>query len=170
VVVLRRMVSHEVMTGALRDAVITGAGILFVIAMTGVFNRAMVLNQVPQDLATWVATHIESPLVFLLTVNVVLLVIGSFMETNASILLMGPLLAPAAAKFNIDPVHFGIIVATNLEIGLLTPPMAANLYVAARAANVPMLKMLRYLAYFFTAALVGQALITYIPFFTLWFR
>ncbi|CAM3974230.1 TRAP transporter large permease [Bordetella muralis] len=170
VVVLRRMVSHKVMAGALREAVITGAGILFVIALTGVFNRAMVLNQVPQDLAMWVATHIDSPLIFLLTVNVVLLVVGSFMETNASILLMGPLLAPAAAQFNIDPVHFGIIVATNLEIGLLTPPMAANLYVAARAANVPMLKMLRYLAYFFTAALVGQALITYVPFFTLWFR
>jgi tripartite ATP-independent transporter DctM subunit len=170
VVLVRRLASRAAMTDALRNAVVTGAGILFVIAMTGIFNRAMVLNQVPQDLATWVATHIETPWLFLLTVNVVLLVVGSFMETNASILLMGPLLAPAAAKFNIDPVHFGIVVATNLEIGLLTPPMAANLYVAARAAQVPMMKMMRYLAYFFAAALVGQALITYFPIFTLWFR
>lgn len=167
---VRKMLSMQKITSVLRTAVITGSGILFIIAFTGVFNRAMVLNQVPQDIATWVATHIDSPMAFLLTVNIVLLVVGSFMETNASILLMGPLLAPAAANFNIDPVHFGIIVATNLEIGLLTPPMAANLYVAARAANVPMLKMMRYLAFFFTAALVGQALITYIPFFTLWYR
>ena len=170
VVLVRRMIRGKEISAALRGAVITGASILFVIAITGLFNRAMVLQQVPQDLATWVATHISNPYVFLLTVNVVLLVVGSFMETNASILLMGPLLAPAAAKFNIDPVHFGIIVATNLEIGLLTPPMAANLYVAARAASVPMVKMLRYLAYFFTAALIGQALITYVPFLTLWYR
>jgi C4-dicarboxylate transporter DctM subunit len=170
VVLVRRLASRTEMTVALRSAIITGSGILFVIAMTGVFNRAMVLNQVPQDLAIWVATRIESPLVFLLTVNLALLVVGSFMETNASILLMGPLLAPAAAKFGIDPVHFGIIVATNLEIGLLTPPMAANLYVAARAADVPMMKMMRYLAAFFVAALIGQGLITYVPFFTLWFR
>lgn len=170
VVLVRRLASRAVMTSALRQAIITGSGILFVIAMTGVFNRAMVLNQVPQELASWVATHIDSPMMFLLAVNVLLLVVGSFMETNASILLMGPLLAPAAANFHIDPVHFGIIVATNLEIGLLTPPMAANLYVAARAANVPMMKMMRYLGPFFAAALVGQGLITYFPFFTLWFR
>ena len=170
VVLVRRMATREAITGALRTSIITGAAILFVIALTGVFNRAMVLNQVPQQLAMWLATQIESPTMFLFLVNAVLLLVGSFMETNASILMMGPLLAPAAANFNIDPVHFGIVVATNLEIGLLTPPMAANLYVAARAANVPMMKMMRYLAWFFAAALVGQVLITYFPILTLWYR
>ncbi len=168
--ILRRLLKAQDFTRAFRSAAITGSGILIVIAMTGVFNRAMVLNQVPQDIALWVATYIESPVAFLLMVNIVLLLVGTFMETNASILLMGPLLAPAAEKFGIDPVHFGIITATNLEIGLLTPPMAANLYVAARAANARLADMLPYLGWFFGAALLGQAIITFVPFTTLWFR
>lgn len=167
---VRRMLDRTKLLQSVRHAVVTGSGILIIIAMTGVFNRAMVLNQVPQDIAIWVATYIDNPIMFLLVVNVVLLLVGTFMETNASILLMGPLLAPAAAKFGIDPVHFGIITAVNLEIGLLTPPMAANLYVAARAAEVRLPQMMYYLAFFFTAALIGQALITYVPFLTLWYR
>ncbi|WP_029352177.1 TRAP transporter large permease [Bosea sp. 117] len=168
--VARRLIDGQGLARAFRAAAITGSGILIIIAMTGVFNRAMVLNQVPQDIALWVATYIESPMAFLITVNVVLLLVGTFMETNASILLMGPLLAPAAERFGIDPVHFGIVLATNLEIGLLTPPMAANLYVAARAANARLADMLPYLGWFFAAALLGQAIITFVPFATLWFR
>ena len=167
---IRRVLDAPGLAGAFRSAAITGSGILIIIAMTGVFNRAMVLNQVPQDIAAWVATYIENPYAFLLTVNVVLLLVGTFMETNASILLMGPLLAPAAERFGIDPVHFGIVLATNLEIGLLTPPMAANLYVAARAANCRMGDMLPYLGWFFGVSLLGQAMITFLPFLTLWYR
>jgi tripartite ATP-independent transporter DctM subunit len=170
VAVGRRLISREGFSRSFRAAAITGSGILIIIAMTGIFNRAMVLNQVPQDIAIWVATYIESPIAFLLMVNVVLLLVGTFMETNASILLMGPLLAPAAERFGIDPVHFGIVLATNLEIGLLTPPMAANLYVAARAANARLADMMPYLGWFFGAALLGQAIITFVPFATLWFR
>jgi tripartite ATP-independent transporter DctM subunit len=167
---IRRLVDRAGFARAFRTAAITGSSILIIIAMTGVFNRAMVLNQVPQDIAIWLASYIESPIAFLLTVNIVLLLVGTFMETNASILLMGPLLAPAAERFGIDPVHFGIIIATNLEIGLLTPPMAANLYVAARAAKVRLGDMLPYLGWFFGAALLGQAIITFVPLTTLWFR
>jgi TRAP-type C4-dicarboxylate transport system permease large subunit len=83
---------------------------------------------------------------------------------------MGPLLTPAAQRFGIDPVHFGIVLATNLEIGLLTPPMAANLYVAARAARCRMGDMLPYLGWFFLVAIVGQLVLTFVPFVTLWFR
>jgi tripartite ATP-independent transporter DctM subunit len=167
---VRRLLKLDMLAQSFRSAVITGAGILIIIAMTGVFNRAMVLNQVPQDIAAWVATFIDSPVVFLLMVNLVLLLVGTFMETNASILLMGPLLTPAAQRFGIDPVHFGIVLATNLEIGLLTPPMAANLYVAARAARCRMGDMLPYLGWFFLVAIVGQLVLTFVPFVTLWFR
>nr|WP_244435218.1 TRAP transporter large permease [Methylobacterium sp. B34] len=166
----RRLLGLRMLGQSFRSAVVTGAGILVIIAMTGVFNRAMVLNQVPQDIAAWVTTFIESPVLFMLMVNLVLLLVGTFMETNASILLMGPLLAPAAQKFGIDPVHFGIVLATNLEIGLLTPPMAANLYVAARAAGCRLGDMLGYLGWFFCAALLGQLVLTFMPAITLWFR
>ena len=91
------------------------------------------------------------------------------METNAATLLMGPLLAPAAAKFGIDPVHFAIILVTNIELGLLTPPMAANLYVAARTNNADLVSLLRYLGWFLVAALLVMAVITYVPQLSLWY-
>lgn len=168
--VVRRQLDRRTLIKSIRQAAITGSAILIIISMTGVFNRAMVLNQVPQDVANWVATEMQNPVVFLLAVNVVLLAVGTFMETNAAVLLMGPLLAPAAARFNIDPVHFGIITVTNIELGLLTPPMAANLYVAARTAEVRLPQMMSYRGFFLVAALVGQGLITFVPFFSLWYR
>jgi TRAP-type C4-dicarboxylate transport system permease large subunit len=83
---------------------------------------------------------------------------------------MGPLLAPTAAKYGIDPIHFAIILVTNIELGLLTPPLAANLYVAARTNRVPIIDLLRHLGWFLVACLVVMALITYVPQLSLWYR
>lgn len=151
-------------------AALSAAAILVIIGFTSIFNRAMVLEQVPQSIAAWAITVTDSPLVFLLVVNLILLVVGMFMETNAATLLMGPLLAPTAAKYGIDPIHFGIILVTNIELGLLTPPMAANLYVAARTNRVPIMELLRHLGWFLLACLVVMAMITYVPQLSLWYR
>lgn len=83
---------------------------------------------------------------------------------------MGPLLAPAAASFGIDPVHFGIIVVINIEIGLLTPPLATNLYVAAMTNRISFLSMLSDVKWFLLAALVVLVAITYLPDLSLWYR
>jgi len=152
------------------NAALSAAAILVIIGFTSIFNRAMVLEQVPQSIASWAITVTDSPLVFLLVVNVILLVVGMFMETNAATLLMGPLLAPTAAKYGIDPIHFAIILVTNIELGLLTPPMAANLYVAARTNRVPIMDLLRHLGWFLLACGVVMALITYVPQLSLWYR
>jgi TRAP-type C4-dicarboxylate transport system permease large subunit len=152
------------------NAALSAAAILVIIGFTSIFNRAMVLEQVPQSIAAWAITVTDSPLVFLLIVNVILLVVGMFMETNAATLLMGPLLAPTAAKYGIDPIHFAIILVTNIELGLLTPPMAANLYVAARTNRVAIMDLLRHLGWFLLACGVVMALITYVPQLSLWYR
>jgi C4-dicarboxylate transporter, DctM subunit len=151
-------------------ATLASAAILVIIGFTSIFNRAMVLEQVPQSIATWAVTVTDSPLLFLLVVNLILLVVGMFMETNAATLLMGPMLAPAAAKYGIDPIHFGIILVANIELGLLTPPMAANLYVAARTNRVPITELLRHLGWFLVACAIVMALITYVPQLSLWYR
>ncbi|AUL16845.1 hypothetical protein B7P02_19480 [Bordetella bronchiseptica] len=152
------------------NAVKASAAILTIIALTSLFNRALVLNQIPQDIAAFALSVTDNPIVFLLGVNLLLLLVGMFMETNAAVMLMGPLLAPAAIKFGIDPVHFGIILVTNIEIGLITPPLAANVFVAARTLDVNMVKMLPHLAWFFAAALSVLLLISFVPELTLWFR
>jgi tripartite ATP-independent transporter DctM subunit len=148
----------------------SAAAILAIIALTSIFNRALILNQIPQDIASFATSMTDNWIVFLLAVNLVLLLIGMLMETNAAVLLMGPLLAPAASKFGIDPVHFGIILVTNIELGLLTPPLAANVFVAARTLNIDMVRMLPHLAWFFAAALVVLGCVTFIPELSLWFR
>jgi tripartite ATP-independent transporter DctM subunit len=153
----------------LHTALSAGA-ILVIIGFTSIFNRAMVLEQVPQSIATWAVTVTDSPLVFLMVVNVILLVVGMFMETNAATLLMGPLLAPTAAQYGIDPIHFAIILVTNIELGLLTPPLAANLYVASRTNSVPIIDLLRHLGWFFLTSLVLLIVITYVPQVSLWYK
>src|SRR5690606_22786082 len=110
----------------------------------------------------------SSPAVFLLIVNLILLFIGMFMETNGAVLITGPLLAPAAAAFGIDPVHFGIILVTNLELGLMTPPLAANLYVAAKTTQTPLAEMVPFFGWFLVAGVIVLLSITYIPTLTVW--
>lgn len=170
VVVLLRSIKPRGLVDALYAAVLPAAAILLIIAMTGILNRALILNQVPQDLAALVGVIFEHPFMFLIAVNLALFVVGMFMETNAAILLMGPLLAPSAASFGIDPIHFAIIVVTNIEIGLLTPPLAANLYVAARTNDVHLVEMLRHFGWFLAAAIIALLLVTFIPQISLWYR
>lgn len=170
VTVVSRAVGTRDLEKIFLSAALSAAAILVIIGFTSIFNRAMVLEQVPQSIAAWAITVTDSPLVFLLVVNVVLLVVGMFMETNAATLLMGPLLAPTAAKYGIDPIHFAIILVTNIELGLLTPPLAANLYVAARTNRVPIIELLRHLGWFLLACIVLMAVITYVPQVSLWYR
>lgn len=170
VVFLLRAMKPSGLLQAFYAAVLPAAAILLIIAMTGVLNRALILNQVPQDIAALVSNVFENPFLFLIAVNILLFVVGMFMETNAAVLLMGPLLAPSAMSFGIDPVHFAIIVVTNIEIGLLTPPLAANLFVAARTNNVHLVEVLRHLGWFLAAAVACLALITFIPGISLWYR
>lgn len=151
-------------------AAISAAAVLFIIGFTTIFNRALTLEQVPQMIAGLAISYTENPLVFLLMVNLALLVVGMFMETSAAVLLMGPLLAPAAVQYGIDPVHFGIVLVVNIEIGLLTPPLAANLYVAALTNRIAILPLIRQVGWFLLACLTCLVLITYIPQIALWYR
>lgn len=151
-------------------AAISAAAVLFIIGFTTIFNRALTLEQIPQLIAGYAVSYTENPLVFLLVVNIALLIVGMFMETSAATLLMGPLLAPAAARYGIDPIHFGIILVVNIEIGLLTPPLAANLYVAALVNKIPLIPLIRHVAWFLFACLACLMLVTYIPQIALWYR
>lgn len=155
---------------AFRAASIMTAAIFTILLFTSLFNRVITLEQLPQYFAEFFINITDNKYLFLLLVNVMLLLVGMFMETNAAVLLLGPLLAPSAAKYNIDPVHFGIIVVTNIELGLITPPMAGNLFVAAKVTGAPMSQILKYLPYFFVSMVLFQLALTFIPALSLWYR
>src|SRR5690606_32034552 len=88
-------------------------------------------EQIPQAMADWLIAQGFGPIAFLLVVNVILLLAGSVMEPASVTLILAPILFPVAAKLGIDPVHFGIIMVVNMEIGMITPPVGLNLYVAS---------------------------------------
>jgi C4-dicarboxylate transporter DctM subunit len=148
----------------------TSVSILCIIAFTSVFNKYMILQQVPQSLTDSILNLTNDKVLFLIIVNLALFLVGMFMETNAAVLLMGPLLYPAAIKFGMDPIHFGIILVTNIELGLITPPMAANLFVAAKTNRSSLVEMLPYVGWFFLAAAVVLGFITFVPGLSIWFK
>ncbi len=111
-------------------------------------------------------SYISSPIAFLLVVNVIYLVIGMLLETNTAILITGPILIPMASSYGIDPVHFGAITIVNLCIGFITPPFAANLFVASRVGNVKIHETFREVVPFLIVGLVVLLLTTFIPTFS----
>lgn len=170
IILLGRIVKlKEIPSIFYRAAVVSGA-ILVVIAFTSIFNKVLTLMRVPQDLADFTVGITNNPILFLVFVNILLFLVGMFMETNAAVLLMAPLLFPAAMEFGIDPVHFGIILVTNIEIGLITPPLAANIFVSLKVNKASLPETLRYIWPFVLGAIFVLMLITYIPELTLWWR
>ncbi|WP_173930917.1 TRAP transporter large permease [Chelativorans sp. Marseille-P2723] len=155
---------------ALFSASVSSGAILFIIAMTALLNRTLVINQIPQEIAAYASTIVYSQAGFLVLAVLVATIIGMFMETNSAVLLMGPLLAPAAIEFGVDPIHFGIILVTTIEIGLLTPPLAANIFVAAKVNDTPVWELFRYIGWFLAMAYAVLVLIVSVPAFSLWYR
>ncbi len=134
---------------------------LLAIAMS--INMLLTTQQVPADLAQWMAGYVESRESFLLITNALLLAVGCFMDMASAILILAPLLEQMGAMYNIDPVHLGVLMTVNLEIGLLTPPVGLNLIIAMTAFKAPFSTILRGVWPFMLVMLVGLAVITFVP-------
>ncbi|TGL37614.1 TRAP transporter large permease [Leptospira perdikensis] len=139
-------------------------GILFLILILAVsLNKFMIENEIPQNLVATMSGLISSPVTFLIGVNVLLLIVGMFMDIMSAILVLAPLLAPMAVNYGINPVHFGIIMIVNLEIGYLTPPVGVNLFVASGIFKQPLGKVIQSVAPIVGLFLIGLILISWIP-------
>lgn len=112
------------------NAAVPAAMVMLIIGCAQGMGWVMTTEQIPVKIAQFVASFTSSGMTLLLLVNIVLLLVGCVMELNASIILLGPIFLPLVLKFNIDPVHFGVIMVVNMTIGLLTPPLGVNLFVA----------------------------------------
>ena len=170
IIVLGKMVKISVVPNIFYKATLLSAAIMVIIALTSIFNRILTLMQVPQDIANYASSITTSPILFLLLVNLVCFIVGMFMETNAAVLLMAPLLYPAAMSFGIDPIHFGIVLVTNIQIGLITPPMATNLFVSAKINKSSIQEMLPHLFKFLIPSIILLLIITYVPALSLWWQ
>jgi len=145
------------------ECVTVVGGVLLIIGMAKGLTYYLAIQNVPEMLTNWVDLHIHSRYVFLLLLNVVLLIKGSFMDVFSAIIVMVPLIQPIAARFGIDPVQMGVIFLANLELGYLTPPIGMNLCLSAYRFRQPMTAVYRATLPFYLILLLGVLLITYVP-------
>lgn len=142
--------------------------ILYIIANALLFSYLLTHEHIPQAIAEWIVSSGFGPVTFLLVVNIVLLAAGAIMEPASIMLIMAPMLFPVAARLGIDPVHFGIILAVNMEIGMITPPVGLNLYVASSVARIGLSETAWAVMPWLIAMLAFLILVTYWPPLSLW--
>jgi C4-dicarboxylate transporter DctM subunit len=142
---------------------ITTCVITFVMIFANVATRAITLSGVTNMVSAWVVENISNPYIFLLLVNVIYLIMGTFLDINCSLLLMTPLLLPAAKQLGIDPIHFGAITLVNLSVGFMTPPFANGIFMSAKIVGVNFVDVVKEIWPFLIVGLIVIGITTYVP-------
>ncbi|WP_418179336.1 TRAP transporter large permease [Aliarcobacter lanthieri] len=150
------------------DSAQTSSMIFFIIANAMLFAHFLTDEQIPQTITQMILDANVSPLMFLLIVNILLLVMGQFMEPSSVVMITVPLLLPIGVALGIDPIHLGVIMVVNMEIGMLTPPVGLNLFVASGITGLSMGQVIKASIPMTLVLLLGLILITYIPAISLW--
>ena len=170
-VVLMRSLSFKDFKRAVFEAMITTAAILIIIAGAKIFGKAITLYRIPQDISSLIQTYVDSKMLFVIVVCVVLVTMGLVFETLSMVLIMVPVLLPAAMGMGIDPIWFGIFMVVMVECALITPPVGLNLYVIQSVSGAPLGDVAKGVLPFlflmiFTVAVmyVWSDLVLYIPF------
>ena len=152
----------------LRETVESTANILFIVSMAAVFAWVLTLDQVPARAGAFLLGISDNPFVLLLLVNLLLLVVGMFLESIAAILIIAPIVAPALHQAGVDPLQLGIVFVLNLMIGLLTPPVGMSLYMVSIIAKMPIHSVIRGVLPFFIPLFVSLLVVTLVPAISAW--
>ena len=144
------------------------AQVFIIVAGAGVFSWLLTVGGVPQQMVALLQSFASSPAEALLVINVFLLIVGCFIDPGSAILVLTPLLVPICKAFGIDLIHFGIVMTVNLAIGMFTPPFGLNIFVAQALFKTPLKEMYPGLVGFIVAALAALAIITYVPWLSLY--
>ena len=141
---------------------------MVLIAFAAAFGSVMMLVDLPQQISAALLTLSDNKYVILLIINIMLLLLGCLMDMAPLILILTPILLPVAVQLGINPVHFGIIMMTNLGIGLITPPVGSVLFVASAVSGLKIEQVVKGMVPFYLALFVVLVLITYVPIISLW--
>ncbi|CDG51459.1 MULTISPECIES: TRAP transporter large permease [Halomonadaceae] len=148
---------------AFRKSVVTSAVIMFIIGAASLMGYLLNRQGVPDAVALWLTSTFDGPTSLMLAINFMLFVVGMFIETGASIVVLAPILQDAALRVGIEPVHFGTVMVVNLALGMITPPLGVNLFAAAQIAGCSVTHMLRPLLVFLGVIIVCLMIITFVP-------
>ncbi len=154
---------HKDTMQTLRDAGKLIITLMFVIANALILKHVITDEQIPQQITETMLAYGFGPIMFLIIVNVILLIGGQFMEPSGLLVIVAPLVFPIAMELGIDPIHLGIIMVVNMEIGMITPPVGLNLFVTAGVANMSMMGIFRAALPFLAIMFVFLILVTYVP-------
>jgi C4-dicarboxylate transporter, DctM subunit len=152
----------------LLSAANTSAMLLYIITNAVLFSFMMTNEHIPQSMAAWIVSQHFNVWTFLLVVNIVLLAAGNVMEPTSILLIMAPILFPIATSLGVDPIHFGILMAVNMEVGLCHPPVGLNLYVASGIARMGISELTVAVMPWLVVMLMFLALISYVPAISIW--
>lgn len=152
----------------LSTSVLNGAT-SFLLGTSTVFSTFMTFEKVPQMITEFLTGVSDNPYIVLMFINVFLLIVGCFLDTVPAIIVMAPMLLPTVEAMGINPIHFGVIMAVNLALGLCSPPYGCNLFVGAAVAKIKMESMFKYIIPYFAVGILALLLITYIPWLSLVF-
>lgn len=146
-----------------KNACETTATILIVIGCAAGFSKVLTLGRIPTTVATFLTSLTDSKIIILLLINVLLLIVGCFMETLCAIMILAPILFPVVTAMGVDVTHFGIIMVVNLAIGFITPPLGVNLFVASRVGETTLDNVIKGIIPFLVLMIATLMLITYVP-------
>jgi len=147
----------------LGGSALTSSVILIIIGFAGVFGWIITTQQVPAKLSEFVTSITQNPYVVLFILNIIYLILGTFMETITAIVITTPIFLPLIRALGIDPIHFGVLQTLNLGVGMITPPMALNLLMASKIGEVNVYEIIRPLLPFLITAILILLLVTYVP-------
>lgn len=163
-----RSMSLRNFVNATLGAVRTTAMVLIIIGTAASFAWLMAFMRIPAAMIDWLGTISQNPLVILLLINLLLLLLGTFMDMGPTIIITTPIFLPVAVHYGIDPVHFGVILILNLGMGLNTPPVGAVQFVACAVGRITVWQAMRSIGPFYAAGIAVLLLVTYVPALSLW--
>jgi len=163
-----RTMTFRTLAKATFDTIETTAAVLFIVTAASIFAWLLTVSQAAQLFSDFMFTLTDNWWTFLIIVNILLLIVGAFLDTIAAISILVPILMPVAARYGIDPVHLGLIVTLNLMIGLLTPPVGMVLFVLSRISKMSVERTTLAILPWMIPLFIALALITFIPAITLW--
>lgn len=147
----------------LKEMVLVSGNVFIILSAAAILSWVFAIDQVPQAIGRELLGISSNPYIFLFLVNVVLLLIGMFMDMTAVLIILGPILQPIALQLGIDPIHFGIVMVVNLNLALMTPPLGACLFVTSSISRVPLGQLSREIVPFILVEVAVLALVTYVP-------
>ncbi len=150
------------------SSAVTSATLLIIVAGASCFGRLLTLEDIPPKITESVLAAVQSPVVFLLAMNMLLLVVGMFMDIVSATLILGPVFLPMLPAFNVDPMHFGLIMTVNLAIGYCTPPVGVSLYITGSMVNKDLIYVTKACLPFLIIQISVLLMMTYMPSVVLW--